>query len=135
MLFGWSGLGSLIRDHSHHGRSKERMNPRPEKKLAFLTFYKDLTFYIYTDRFQFNKRFLLAGSSSHVNYGQRGNWKLMEKGHILRCLIVLFSILMSQNLPLTLSSQLALCTIRFGVLKFCTNNKKLCMHSNYKHWV
>ena len=104
----------MIRDHSDHGRSNELMNPCPEKKkLVFSTFYNDLTFYIYTDRFQLNKWFL-AGSSSHVNYGQRGNWKLMEEDHILRCLIALFSILMSQSLPLTLSSQLALFTIRFG---------------------
>ena len=27
---GWSGSGSVIRDHSDHGRSKEPMNPCPE---------------------------------------------------------------------------------------------------------
>ena len=42
---------------------------------------------------------------------QRDNWNLMEKDYILRCLIVLFSILISQNLPLALFSELALHTI------------------------
>ena len=42
---------------------------------------------------------------------QRDNWNLMEKDYILRCLIVLFSILISQNLPLALFSELALLTI------------------------
>ena len=27
---GWSGSGSVIGDHSDHGRSKEPMNPSPE---------------------------------------------------------------------------------------------------------
>ena len=42
---------------------------------------------------------------------QRDNWKLMDKDYILRRLIVLFSILISQNLPLAWFSELALFTI------------------------
>ena len=42
---------------------------------------------------------------------QRNNWNLMEKDYILRCLIVLFSILISQNLSLALFCELALLTI------------------------
>ena len=42
---------------------------------------------------------------------QRDNWILMEKDYILRCLIFLFSILISQSRPIALFSELALITI------------------------
>ena len=32
-----------------------------------------------------NKRFFSAGNSTHVNYGQRGNWNLMEGLYIAVC--------------------------------------------------
>ena len=41
---------------------------------------------------------------------QRDDWNLMDKDYILRRLIVLFSILISQNLPLAMFSELALFT-------------------------
>ena len=52
-----------------------------QKILALSTFYNDLTFYFYTDRFQLSNWFLSAGSNSHLNYGQRGiKLELDEKG-------------------------------------------------------
>ena len=61
-----------------------------QKILALSMFYNNLTFYFYTDRFQLSNCFLLAGSSSRLKYGQRGNWNLMAKDYILRCFIFCF---------------------------------------------
>ena len=60
------------------------------------------------------KAVLSAGNSQHVNYGQKRNWDLMEKDHILQSLIVLFSILTavkSENLPLVFWVDLVLCNL------------------------
>ena len=57
----------------------------------------------------------IMGQRGRQRGRKRDNWNLMEKDYILRCLIVLFSILISQNLPLALFSELALLTICFGV--------------------
>ena len=52
-----------------------------QKILALSTFYNDLMFYFFTDRFQLSNCFLPAGSRSHLNYGQRGiKLELDEKG-------------------------------------------------------
>ena len=79
-----------------------------QKILALSTFYNDLTFYFYTNRFQLSNFFLLAGSSSHLTYRQRGNWNLMGKDYILRCFIFYFQYLCRKIFPLF--SELALFT-------------------------
>ena len=66
---------------------------------------------------------------------QRDNWNLMEKDYILRCLIALFLILISQNFPLHcfLSWPCLQFDSVFQTLKFFTNNKNFSIHSNYKN--
>lgn len=72
------------------------------------------------------KAVLSAGNSQHVNYGQKRNWDLMEKDHILQSLIVLFLILTAvSRKTFPLFSGLALFyAIWFEVstIKILTNN-------------
>ena len=49
------------------------------KNSPFQRFRINLSSIFYTGHLQLNKRFFSAGNSSHVNYGQRGNWNLMER--------------------------------------------------------
>ena len=39
-------------------------------------------FYFFTDPFQLNKRVFSTGNTSHLNYGQKRNLKLMGKDYI-----------------------------------------------------
>ena len=50
-------------------------------------FLHNLMLYLYSDRFQLNKRFFSTGNTLHLNYGQKRNWKLMGKDYI-QCITV-----------------------------------------------
>ena len=49
------------------------------KNSPFQRFRINLSSIFYTEHLQLNERFFSAGNSSHLNYGQRGNWNLMER--------------------------------------------------------
>ena len=52
---------------------------KKRKNSPFQRFRMNLSSIFYTQHLQLNKRFFSAGNSSHVNYGQRGNWNFMER--------------------------------------------------------
>ena len=112
-----------------------------DKKTRPFNFLHNLKFYLYTDRFQLNKRFFSTGNTLHLNYGQKHNLKLKGKDYI-QCITVFNCFALntcvtkpSPCLPL-LPNDLVYNHSMFQPLKFMpTIRLNFCLHSTYKHTV
>ena len=98
-------------------------------------------FYLYTDRFQLNKRFFSKGNTLHLNYGQKRYLKLIGKDYI-QCITVFncfaFNTYVTKPSPFFPLPPIDLVYNHsiFQPLKFIpTVRLNFCLHSTYKHTV